>query len=550
MRLPKLRTIPFLFALIRDSYFLSPLQRSLRQQVAKAHPRREAQGAPLVVIQCVADYFYFGLFSRITGGLRKSGPLRVEQYSLRSLRQASALSLRRFIWNSLNENFLSDWKWRRLYRAFADRTAYCAAGFIAPWTALRLWGAAFGLWRSLEDADGLARLTIRGVWVGDLILDSYIRFKPAAALRLTDLYLLVVIRQALKDLEKAFGYFGKRKPALLLTSYTTYIQHGVPARVAAHLGVKVLAFSNMQEWTTEITSTSPWHTRSGASYKQDFSALPGQEEKIETAKRLLEARLRGEIDSATPYMKTSAYGRNKDMAIDVKGMPVIFLHDFSDSIHIYRWIVFHDFWNWICFTIDTLQAAGIPFAIKPHPNQTSDATGAVDLLRAKYRDLPLIPTDVSNKQLVEAGMSCAVTVYGTVASEMAFMGIPTISSGDNPHISFDFCRTARSAAEYASLLVRHRDLGQEPARMRRESCVFYHMHNLNLDQDQQMLRNEMLEFRRKLFFVSSPPPLPEILSAIEKFGSAPVFDSFYANLYRELDGSRQARDHSGSNAPK
>ena len=86
--------------------------------------------------------------------------------------------------------------------------------------------------------------------------------------------------------------------------------------------------------------------------------------------------------------------------------------------------------------------------------------------------------------------------------------------------------------------------------MRWESCVFYHMHNLNLDQDQQMLRNEMLEFRRKLFFVSSPPPLPDILSAIEKFGSAPVFDSFYANLYRELDGSHQARDHSGSNAPK
>ena len=74
---------------------------------------------------------------------------------------------------------------------------------------------------------------------------------------------------------------------------------GVPARVAAHLGVKVLAFSNLQDWTTEISAISPWQTRSGASYKQAFSTLPGQTEKIEAAKQLLEARLAGKIDSAT-----------------------------------------------------------------------------------------------------------------------------------------------------------------------------------------------------------------------------------------------------------
>lgn len=546
MRLPKLQTLSYFCALVRRNYFLSPLQKSLRERVAQASPKPKTPNAPIVVVQCVEDYFYFGLFSQILGGLRKYGPLRVDQYSLRSLRQGSSLSFRRFFWNSLGQNLISDWKWRRLYRAFSDRTAYCAAGWIAPWTALRLWVAAFRLWRSLEDADGVAQLTIRGVWVGDLIIDSYIRFKPAAEFRLKDLYLLAVIRQSLKDIEQAFGYFGKTKPALLLTSYTTYIQHGIPARVAAHLGVKILAFSNMQEWATEITSTSPWHTRSGTSYKPDFSSMPGQEEKIDAAKRLLEARLRGEIDSATTYMKTSAYGQKKDIAIDVKGMPVIFLHDFSDSIHIYRWIVFHDFWHWICFTIDTLKAAGIAFAIKPHPNQTSDATGATDLLRAKYRDLNLVPTDVSNKQLVEAGMSCAVTVYGTVASEMAFMGVPTISCGDSPHVSFDFCRTARTPKEYASALVGHQDLGQIPAEMARESCMFYYMHNLNLDPDQQVLRNQMLELRRKLFFVSSPPPLPELLRAIAEFGTGPAFETFYGNLYRELSGFHQTQDLSGN----
>jgi len=406
---------------------------------------------------------------------------------------------------------------------------------------MRLWATAYRLWHSLNNADDLAQLTVRDIWVGDLIIDSYIRFKPSATLNLTDVYLLVVIRQALKDLEKAFFYFRKTKPALLLTSYSTYIQHGIAARVAAQLGIKVQAFSNLQDWTTDISAAAPWHTRSGASYKQIFSALPDQEDKIELAERQLAGRLKGEIDKATSYMKVPAYGRKHELAADVCGMPVIFLHDFTDSIHIYRWILFHDFWTWVCFTIDTLRAHGIAFAVKPHPNQMSDMTGALDLLRVKYPDLNLLSVDISNKQLVEGGMTCAITVYGTVASEMAFMGIPTIACGDNPHISFDFCHTARSQAQYISALTSHHKLGQTPAAMRRESCAFYYMHNLHLSQEQQVLRDQTLELRHKLFFPDITPPLPEILSAIDQFGSGPTFDEYCANLYQELEMASRSR---------
>jgi hypothetical protein len=534
MRLPKLRTIPYLFALMRDSYLLTPLQRGLRDHIARGQSRQRAENEPVVAVQCVEDYFYIGLFSRIIAGLRTCGPLRVDQYSQRSLHKGSSLSLRNCFWNAMGQNLLSDWKWRRLCGAFADRTAYCAAGWIAPWTALWLWATAIRTWRSLKDADGLVGLTVRGVAVGDLIFDSYLRFKPAVTLDLDDPYLLVVIRQALKDVEQAFHYFSREKPDLLLTSYATYIQHGIAARVAAYLGVRVQAFSNLQDWTTQITTASPWHTRNGAQYKSLFSTLPAQAEKMEAARQQMEARLSGAIDKATSYMKAAAYGRNSAAVDDLSGMPVIFLHDFTDSVHIYRWILFHDFWDWICFTIDTLRAAGIPFAVKPHPNQMSDSLGALESLRLKYPDLNILPVDVSNKQLVEAGMSCAVTVYGTVASEMAFMGIPTISSGDNPHISFDFCHTVNSRAQYAAALANCQHLTRSPAEMRRESCAFYYMHNLHLDHDQEILRNQILELRRKLFYVDVAPPLPEMLNVIDRFGTSPAFDAFCAGLYRTL----------------
>ncbi len=531
MRLPKIRAIAFLVTIMRDNYFLTTLEHYLRSHFARANLRRQPRTAPIVLIQCVEDYFHFALFGKITEGLRACGPLRVDQFSLRSLRHGSSLALRSLLWNSIDRNWLSDWKWRRLYGAYADRTAYRATGWLAPWTALTLWWAAWRLWRALKTLDDLAQLTVRGILIGDLIIDSYIRFKPAPALVLDDLYLLVIIRQSLKDIGKAARYFRRHRPALLLTSYATYIQHGIPARVAVQQGIPVRAFSNLQDFVTEITRDNLSNTRDGKNYKRDFSTLSDTMSRLTAAERQLNDRLNGRVDAATSYMKTSAYGRTSGKECDVGGMPVIFLHDFYDSVHLYRWICFHDFWSWACFTIDTLQAAQISFAVKPHPNQIADSSEVMNRLSKKYQGLNVIPADVTNDQLIRSGMACAVTVYGTVASEMAFMGIPTISCGDNPHVSFEFCHTARTREDYAKLLRNCHGLSGTQAEARRESCIFYYMHNLHLDRDQQGLKDKIMELRRRLFFIESTPPPQEIVEAAADFASGPEISAFCSSLY-------------------
>ena len=531
MRLPKIRTVAFLIKIARENYFLTPQLDRLRAHFAKAGSAHRLSGAPTVLIQCVEDYFYFALFGKIAAGLRACGSIRVDQYCPRSLRQNSSLSLRQFFWNSIGQNWLSDWKWRRLYGAFTDRAVYRATGWVFPWTALRLWWTAWRLWRGLRNVDELAQLRVMDIWIGDLVIDSYIRFKPAPTPAVNDPYLLIVIRQALKDIYKADQYFRRNRPAMLLTSYTTYIQHGVAARVAVRRGIPVRAFSNLQDFATEITCNDVWHTRDGKAYKKDFFMLPDQAGKIASAEKQLNNRMAGRIDAATSYMKASAYGRTDGAEFDVKGMPVIFLHDFYDSVHVYRWITFHDFWTWVCFTIDTLQAAEIPFAIKPHPNQVTGSSDIIDRLLAKYPNLILVPSGVANDQLAKGGMACAITVYGTVASEMAFMGIPTVSCGDNPHISFDFCRTARTSEEYAKLLLDCRSLPAVPIEMHRESCIFYYMHNLHLAPEEEQLKDKMTELRRRIFFVESTPSPQEIIDAASEFASGPALQAFCASLY-------------------
>lgn len=541
MRLPKTHTLARLITVMREGYFLTPALRNLRSHFAKSKPQIDTPVTPVVLIQCIEDYFFFALFGRILAGLSACGPLRVDQYSLRSLRWGTTTSLRQTFWNFVHQNGLSDWRWRRLYSAFADRTAYCASGWLFPWTALHLWWRAWRLWRRLKSVEDLVQLTVDGIQIGDLVIDSYIRFKPAPSPIFGDFYLLAVIRQALKDVSKATRYFKKNKPALLLTSYVTYIQHGIAARAALLNGAHVLAFGTLQDFATAVTVEHPWHTRDTKNYKSDFLALPDKEERIVAAEQQLVERLSGRIDAATSYMKASAYRSTTGKAFDVAGMPVIFLHDFYDSVHLYRWICFHDFWNWACFTIDTLQSAGIAFAIKPHPNEVATSSKVMNQLLAKYPTLNIIPVEVTNDQLARGGMSCAVTVYGTVASEMAFMGIPTISCGDNPHISFDFCHTAKTQEEYRNLLLNNRNLNGVPAEMRRESCMFYYMHNLNLDRGQKVLKDKILELRRRLFYVDSPAPPGEIASAAADFIAGNALQSYCSALYDAMQEHVTAR---------
>jgi hypothetical protein len=534
MRIPKLGTIAFIFRIVRNNYFLTSTEKALRFRYARTNATHGGHDEPLVVVQCSQDYYYFGIFGELITAMRRAGPLAVAQYTVRDLRGGSSRSLRRLFWNLITTNYFSDWKWRRLYSGFAERIAYSATAWLAPWTELRLWWTAFGLWRAFENADALAALEVKGIVIGDLIIDSYLRFKPSPYLILDDVYLFMTIRQALKNLEHALRYFSSIHPDLLLTSYTTYIRHGIPARVAAKLGIRTLSFANVQQLAVEITPDNLWQTKDAGSYSADFHSLSGSDSRIAAAERILDARIKGAIDKNTIYMKASAYGKESSDILDVRGMPVLFMHDFFDSAHVYRWITFHDFWTWACFTIETLRDAGIRFALKPHPNQEADSGNVLNLLIDKYSGLNILSADTSNYQLVKSGMACAITVYGTVASEMAFMGVPTISCGDNPHVSFNFCHTARSPAEYAALLRGYRSLPADPDTLRIESCAFYYMHALHYDERDLILADKGATLRRRIFYADPPPPLSEIEDTFDQFGSGPEFDAYARELRLSL----------------
>ena len=182
-------------------------------------------------------------------------------------------------------------------------------------------------------------------------------------------------------------------------------------------------------------------------------------------------------------MSKSAYNKTNISTPEVGNSVIVFMHDFFDSPHIYGNMTFNNFLEWIEFSIITLEKYKISYYLKPHPNQTSDSKKVVDELKVKYPYVKFISSKVTNKQLVDGGIAVGISVYGSVAHELSYMGIPVILSSENPHSSYSFCFEARSKDEYENLIKNCISLNL-PIDYKEQVESFYYMHNLNKDKDE------------------------------------------------------------------
>jgi hypothetical protein len=481
-------------AVVIDRYWTTTAERGFLRQLRRS--ATQAPGIkPVVLVETIEDDYYLALFALIVRGIEKRQPVEVHQFVSRSLRPGSARSPYHALKSLLYYNRLTDGKWVRLYAGFCNRVAYRSVAHTLSWASVVDLRDALRIWRNLKSKESLVDLTVSGIRLGDLVYDTYLRFRPRETVNLKSLYLWVVIWQALRDLRAARAYMLTAKPQMLLTNYSCYVQHGVAVRVALSAGVKVITFGNYQSFYKQLLATDWAHTPNPEGYRTGFSRLENAAGKIAESESALAARVAGKIDPATAYMQRSAYAGSAELPPGISGSLVLFLHDFFDSPHCYQWMIFPDFCEWATFTLDLARRAGIKVFVKPHPNQIENSKAIVAKMTKDYPEVTWLSSDTSNVQLAEAGAACAVTVYGTVAHEMAYLGVPSIAAGHNPHIAFGFSHTARSREEYARLIENYQYLRDSPERLRRESLEFYCMHNLQLDAHERGLRDLLLAFR-------------------------------------------------------
>ena len=199
-------------------------------------------------------------------------------------------------------------------------------------------------------------------------------------------------------------------------------------------------------------------------------------------------------------------------------------------------MVFMDFWEWLEFTVKTLRDASLPFFIKPHPNQTTESAVVTEEFVRRYPGVRCVPATVTNAQLVEAGISCGISVYGTVVSELAYMGVPSICCSNHPAVSFDYARTARSKEEYARLLRNFQNHTVNRELIKQQACAFEYMHNHNLSSEDILLRDTFIQSWGKITnFVIRGDNVPQhYIQPMSEMAETAGFGRFVGNLYRTI----------------
>lgn len=350
----------------------------------------------------------------------------------------------------------------------------------------------------------------KGINIGELIYDTYLRFRAKPTIDLNDDCLYDIIEYSFDLSQKWDHFFSRYKIHIVLIPYTAYFHWGIPSKLAVKNNVKTLTFGSYSYILQQPTNEYPYHSKNYNYYRLIFEKLSNKSERQKLAEQYLNNRLEGVIDNSIAYMKKSSFKEEKNfesIALTNENFAVIFLHCFFDSPHIYGSALFPDFYEWIQHVLDT--AAKVPstdFIVKPHPNGLPENDLIVSELEKKYKafkNIVFIPKEISNKQLITMQPKAIFTVYGTVAHEFAFLGFPVIAAGKNPHSKYNFIYEPKSIDELDKLI---REVGMYglPSKYIKEDILeFYYMHYLYFSKEYDVTTIDFnRDFHKGDFFIN------------------------------------------------
>lgn len=338
------------------------------------------------------------------------------------------------------------------------------------------------------------------ILIGDLIIDTYTRFKPAIEVNYNDPFIREIICYALKTIDEFTHALESIKPDCVLTGYSVYCHFGLPTRVALARGYKVHGFGNDFAAGARLTKQWPYHTPNTALQYIEFrKSIAANKKFLMLADRKLKRRLSGNLDPGLHYMKNSAYRAVENTDISFDGNCVVFAHLFSDSAHIYPNFIFDTFADWLKSTVEILDANCQKFFLKPHPLENADGIEFINSLANRSRYGNFIPSNTNNNVFLISNIKFGVSVYGTIAHELSFQRVPVISCSDNPHTSFDFNHQAKSVLGYKKLIHRavHGQLCVSDHQAK-DVQIFFAAHNLRPNWKERQKMKQFRELRVKL----------------------------------------------------
>lgn len=290
--------------------------------------------------------------------------------------------------------------------------------------------------------------TLYEIKVGDLIVDSYIRFYNKKSFNSKDFNIYFLILNSLNYISLFKKILKEYKPNKYILPYSSYINHGIGVRYLLKNNVKVYTTSLSNFKVKKLSLLDPLHIHKHWSYNPSLKIT---NEQRETTKIMLDKRFSGKTKLL--YLKESPYKSISGSESKLERFEcIIFLPDFMDNVNCYRNFLFVDFYDWFTTTVKFCREINLKIGVKPHFNQVIESSKVVEKLMQENEDLVWIPKNYSNNILFQQKLKFCVSPYGSILSELAYHNIIPICAGDHPAANFNFVFQGKNLDNYEYLI--------------------------------------------------------------------------------------------------
>ena len=438
-----------------------------------------------ILVQIVTDYYYLAYYKTLINDPKYSNYnfIGLWPYFQQTVRKRHLILE---IFNEFYNKFIFLFiyiKWSKLYKSIGirDIETIDSVSFLTKKNNKKKI-----FFKSRED---LLNFKINTINVGDIIYDTYLRFRASPTLFLKDYFLKKLIHKCYEIIFNLGKIFKKYKFVFFFTSYSSYIHHGLPVRFFLKKKTVVYSGKNNSQYNKQLSNNDLSHAEDFKRYKLYFKKIKKNKKILEFSRNDLLKRFskKKKLKNNLSYLLTDTYYVKKNSNEEINKLRnidgVLFLQDFYDSPHDWGNLAFNDFYIWTIFTLNIIRKYKLKIAIKPHPNSWHNSADSVVLyerLKKRYRNITWLNKDFPNK-LIFKKIKFGISGTGTVLFELAYHNIKAVSCGDHPGMDFNFTINAKNKKEYKKILLNIYKI-QNPHYSQRDLLIYnflYYYYNMD-----------------------------------------------------------------------
>lgn len=262
----------------------------------------------------------------------------------------------------------------------------------------------------------------------------------------------------------ALARFIRSNEVLAVVLQAAGLDTGLAGRVATAMGLPAFPGA-IPDGLYRLTAERPYWGHLHRSYRARLDRLDPEQRATarSSADRHLAASLGSEGTATASIGQASSWARRPVEPGVLPDVPaerrriLVACHSFADTpLAMGPWL-FPGLFAWLEHLVDLSDRTDHLWLVKLHPDRRDRDIGvreAVEALVAGHPNVILIPSETSHWALLDHRIDLALTVYGTIAVEYPYLGVPVMLAWpEAPTSDFGFALNPGSVEEYDAILM-------------------------------------------------------------------------------------------------